>query len=60
MSNLTEALDEERSLSLHKLHTLENLMKKYEIEDLAELEIALDQYYHKYDKTKTRRVDSNE
>ena len=35
---------------------LEDLLEKYEIKDLAELEIALDQYYHRYDKVETRRV----
>ena len=43
-----------------KLFQLENLLEKYEIKDLAELEIALDQYYHRYDKVETRRVDSND
>lgn len=42
-----------------KLYALEDLLEKYEIEDLAELEIALDQYYHRYDKVETRRVDNN-
>lgn len=28
--------------------------------DLTELEIALDQYYHRYDKVETRRVEENE
>ena len=41
------------------LSKYENLLEKYEIEDLAELEIALDYYYHRYDKVETRRVDSN-
>ena len=41
------------------LYALEDLLEKYEIEDLAELEIALDQYYHRYDKVETRRVDNN-
>ena len=45
---------------LNKLGKLENLLEKYEIEDLAELEIALDQYYHRYDKVETRRVDNSE
>ena len=42
------------------LSIYENIMEKYEIKDLAELEIALDQYYHRYDKVETRRVDDNE
>ena len=43
-----------------KLFQLENLLEKYEIEDLSELEIALDQYYHRYDNVQTRRVEDNE
>ena len=42
-----------------KLFQLEDLLEKYEIEDLAELEIALDQYHHRYDKVETRRVEEN-
>ena len=45
---------------LNKLGKLEDLLEKYEIEDLVELEIALDQYYHRYDNVQTRRVDKNE
>ena len=41
----------------YKLGKFEDLLEKYEIEDLAELEIALDQYYHRYDKVETRRVE---
>lgn len=44
----------------NKLQKIENLLEKYEIEDLSELEIALDQYYHRYDKVETRRVNDNE
>ena len=43
-----------------RLSIYENLLEKYEIEDLTELEIALDQYYHRYDKVETRRVENNE
>lgn len=43
-----------------KLWFIEDLMEKYDIEDLVELEIALDQYYHRHDKVETRRVDSDE
>ena len=43
-----------------KLYALEDLLEKYGIEDLAELEIALDQYYHRYDNVQTRRVKNNE
>lgn len=43
-----------------KLYKIEDLLEKYEIEDLAELEIALDQYYHRYDNVQTRRVEDNE
>lgn len=42
------------------LGKLEDLLEKYEIKDLAELEIALDYYYHRYDKVETRRVDDND
>ena len=43
----------------NKLGKLEDLLEKYEIEDLAELEIALDQYYHRYDNVQTKRVKNN-
>ena len=43
----------------YKLGKFEDLLEKYEIEDLSELEIALDQYYHRYDKVETRRVKDN-
>ena len=43
-----------------KLYALEDLLEKYEIKDLAELEIALDQYYHRCDNVQTRRVEENE
>ena len=46
--------------ALDRLEKLENLLKKYEIEDLAELEIALDYYYHRYDNVQTRKVKDNE
>lgn len=42
-----------------RLSKYEDLMEKYEIEDLEELEIALDQYYHRYDKVETRRANDN-
>ena len=42
-----------------RLEKLEDLLEKYEIEDLSELEIALDQYYHRYDNVQTRRVKNN-
>lgn len=42
------------------LGKLEDLMGKYEIEDLSELEIALDQYYHRYDNVETRRIKQND
>lgn len=48
------------SSDLATLQELVGLLEKYEIEDLVELEIALEQYYHRYDKVETRRVDSNE
>ena len=43
-----------------KLQKFEDLLEKYEIEDLSELEIALDQYYHRCDNVQTRRVKNNE
>ena len=42
------------------LGKVEDLLEKYEIEDLSELEIALDQYYHRHDNVQTRRVGDNE
>lgn len=46
--------------AMNKLGKIEELMEKYEIEDLVELEIALDQYYHRYEKVETRRANKNE
>ena len=45
---------------INKIGELEDLLEKYEIKDLSELEIALDQYYHRYDKVETRRVNDND
>ena len=42
------------------LSKYEDLLEKYEIEDLSELEIALDYYYHRYDNVQTRRVNNND
>lgn len=42
----------------NKLGQLEDLMEKYNIDDLVELEIALDQYFHRYDKVETRRMNN--
>ena len=42
------------------LSKYEDLLEKYEIEDLAELEIALDYYCHRYDNVQTRKVDNND
>lgn len=41
-----------------KLGKIEDLMEKYEIEDLTDLEIALDYYYHRFDGVHTERVDN--
>ena len=41
----------------NKLGKIEDLMEKYNINDLIELEIALDYYEHRYDNVQTRRVD---
>ena len=43
-----------------RLSKYEDLMEKYGIEDLIELEIILDKYYHRYDKVETRRAENNE
>ena len=45
---------------MKKLGKLEDLMEKYEIEDLTDLEIALDYYDHRFDDVQTRRIDENE
>ena len=42
------------------LGKLEDLMEKYEIEDLTDLEIALNYYYHRFDGVHTERVINNE
>ena len=47
-------------ISTEHVLKLEAENMQYEIEDLVEMEIALDQYYHRYDKVETRRVDRNE
>ena len=44
---------------INKIGKIEDLLEKYEIKDLVELEIALNQYYHRYDKVETRRVNDN-
>lgn len=41
---------------VNKLGKLEDLMEKYEIEDLIDLEIALVYYYHRFDGVHTERV----
>ena len=41
----------------NKLGKLEDLMEKYELEDLIDLEIALDYYNHRFDGLHTERVD---
>ena len=35
--------------AIQKLGKLEDLLEKYEINDLVDLEIALDYYYHRFD-----------
>lgn len=42
---------------MNKLGQLEDIMEKYEINDLTDLEIALNYYDHRYDDVQTRRVD---
>ena len=41
----------------NKLGKIEDLLEKYEIEDLIDLEIALDYYNHRFDSVHTERVD---
>lgn len=41
----------------NKLGQLEDLMEKYNIDNLTDLEIALLYYYHRFDDVQTRRVD---
>ena len=41
----------------NKLGKIEDLLEKYEIEDLNDLEIALCYYYHRFDGLHTERVD---
>ena len=43
-----------------KLANIEDLMEKYDIEDLTDLEIALDYYYHRFDGLHTERVGNDE
>lgn len=45
---------------MNKLGQLEDLMEKYNIDNLTDLEIALNYYDHRYDDVQTRRVDENE
>ena len=40
-----------------KLGKIEDLLEKYDIEDLAELEASLDRDYHRFDGVHTERVD---
>lgn len=43
----------------NKLGQLEDLMEKYEINDLTDLEIALLYYYHRFDDVQTRRMNND-
>jgi hypothetical protein len=45
---------------VNKLGQIEDLLEKYEINDLTDLEIALDYFEHRFDDVQTRRVDENE
>lgn len=45
---------------IDKLYKIQDLLEKYGIEDLAELETVLDKYYHMYNNVESRRLDSNE
>lgn len=43
-----------------KLGQLEDLMEKYNIDNLVDLEIALNYYDHRFDDIQTERIDENE
>lgn len=43
-----------------KLGRIEDLMEKYNINDLVDLEIALDHFEHRFDNVQTKRVDNKE
>ena len=68
MSRLTKKIDKGFYISnapctddlKNKLGQLEDLMEKYEINDLTDLEIALLYYYHRFDDVQTERIDENE
>lgn len=55
------AEDEERyeeiKEELERLAKIDKLLEEYEIDDLLELDLALFDYYHRYDSVETRRVD---
>lgn len=52
--------DEERhdtiKQELERLAKIDKLLEEYEIDDLLELDLALFDYYHRYDDVETRRV----
>ena len=58
------AEDEERQEAIKKelerLAKIDKLLEEYEIDDLLELELALSDYYHRYDDVETRMVNINE
>ena len=68
MSRLTKKIDEGFYVAFvpntdtlkGKLGRIEDLMEQYNINDLVDLEIALNYYEHRYDKVETRRMDNNE
>ena len=56
--------DEERQETikqeLERLAKIDKLFEEYDIEDILDLDLALYEYYHRYDSIETRRVNINE
>ena len=44
----------------YRLGRIEDILKKYKIKNLAELEVALYQYYHRNYHVQTRKIEDNE
>ena len=44
----------------YRLGRIEDILKKYKIKNLAELEVALYQYYNRNNNVQTRRIEDNE
>lgn len=45
--------------AINKLGQIEDLMEKYNIDNLVDLEIALNYYNHRYDDVQTRRMNND-